>query len=393
MSAPTRRPGTIFIRKDPSWDEHGWTSVPNAVLRDASLSWEARGAFAWMASHRLTFSLRSEDIAEAGPKGRNHARDMLRELEEHGWLTRYKERDSDTGRHELTIYNLHPIQVPKAQRTWTESTAKAAPALKAKLKPQVSPATGRTGAGRPGAERSVSERQGVSRARCLDSLEDHLLTEEEEHTPRERAVPPASPPCVTAPAQIKLDAPSLFETEFPVKDKESLKGGDAQNEMVYSKDSLADPFSGQHGDPDEAAAAVQGQKPRAASRATGKWQKTAHSPASEKIMNEYCEENRLSISTRARWLPEISGLLGQDFPAWAILEGIRICFRSGSGLGPTFLGEKTAAAMAQRSAPGKAASTEQRFDQIDDLLARRSARSATPGGSVLSSTPLQIEAQ
>lgn len=131
----------IYVRKDPSWQEHAWTSVPNRLVRDKAISWESRGAFAWLASHDQAFALRSEDLAAAGPKGRNHARDMLRELERHGWLTREKVRNPRTGRYDVHLYNLHPEPVPMERRTLVEASAPAA------KKSQVTPATGTPGAG------------------------------------------------------------------------------------------------------------------------------------------------------------------------------------------------------------------------------------------------------
>lgn len=332
-NAPVRRPGLIYIRKDPSWDEHGWTSVPNAVLRDSSLSWEARGAFAWMASHRTTFSLRSEDLAEAGPKGRNHAREMLRELEERGWLTRHKERNPDTGRHELTIYNLHPVQVPEAERTWVESSAKAAPALTEKLeKSQVSPATERPGAGRSVAERSGTEREGASRARCLDPLEDHLLTEGEEHTAALARAEAASP---------RVDGPLLIE--FP-------------DEITASAD------------PDEVQAAFTGAQPRAARRATTRWNNTARSVDADRLVRAFAANRTVPKRTRDQLGVEVTGLLAEGIAEEFISQGMVECLAK--GIPPSGLANFVAA-VANRvpdgGHPRKAATTTVRFaEQVQD---------------------------
>jgi hypothetical protein len=111
------RPG-IYISKSSGWDDHGWTSVPNMLLRDRAISWEAKGAFGWIASHReMIFRLKGDDLADAGPKGRDHARKMRRELEAAGWLSRAKHRNPDTGRWDIVVWTLHPLPVPAEQRT------------------------------------------------------------------------------------------------------------------------------------------------------------------------------------------------------------------------------------------------------------------------------------
>jgi hypothetical protein len=195
----------------------------------------------------------------------------------------------------------------------------------------------------------------------------------------------ALPPCGACPP-IEVDLNHAVAVAPKVDDK---TGSDADVVQIKFDAQDSDPFAGQAGDPDEAAAAVQGRKPHAVSKVINGYGRPS-SPDAVALMNRYCQENPLPIRTRQRWQPEISSLLDQKYEEWAILVGLRVCFQG--GLGHTLLADKVAAAVAQRSAPGRAASTEQRFDQIDDLLARRTARSATPSG-LISSTPRQIEAQ
>jgi hypothetical protein len=139
VSSSHRAPG-IYVVKDSDWDRHGWTSVPNALLRDTSIPWDCKGAFAWMSSHSKEFTLKADDLADAGPKGRNHARDMIRTLEQHGWMSREKVRNPETGRYDVHLYKLHATPIPVSARTWTPSTA-------AKRTGAIVPAPGRTGAG------------------------------------------------------------------------------------------------------------------------------------------------------------------------------------------------------------------------------------------------------
>lgn len=116
MPEQITKPG-IYFRKSSGWDENGWTSVPNQLLRDKTLSWDCKGAAGWIASHRETFRMTGEDLASAGPKGRDHARKMLRELEERGWLTRERLRNPESGRFDIHVWTIHPAPVPVEERT------------------------------------------------------------------------------------------------------------------------------------------------------------------------------------------------------------------------------------------------------------------------------------
>lgn len=157
MTAPT-----ITVEKDQSWDHHGWTATPNALIRDVTLTPDAKWAFAWLASHNTTFLFSADDLAKAGPKGRNHARAALRELEMHGWMTREKRTDPSTGRIVGTIYKLHPVPVPEQARTFVASKAKAVPAAERRRSgpgprfpvagPQADPGNSETGRSDPATE-------------------------------------------------------------------------------------------------------------------------------------------------------------------------------------------------------------------------------------------------
>lgn len=114
----------VYVEKDDTWFDDGWTAVPNAVIRHPRLTADAKWAYAWLASHTATFQITAELLAEAGPKGRNHARQCIRQLEEHGWLTRSKLRNPRTGRYDVTKYRLHPTPVPESRRTFVPSVAK-----------------------------------------------------------------------------------------------------------------------------------------------------------------------------------------------------------------------------------------------------------------------------
>lgn len=113
-----------YMRKAPGWETQGWTPTPNALIRNPLIDWDVKAAYTWIASHQeLIFQLSAEDLAAAGPRGRNHAYEMLRALEFHGWLTRTRYR-ADDGRGTVHVWTLHPTAVPQKDRTWKPSNAK-----------------------------------------------------------------------------------------------------------------------------------------------------------------------------------------------------------------------------------------------------------------------------
>jgi hypothetical protein len=114
----------IYFRKADDWDRKGWTASPNALLRDRDTPWDAKGAYGWIASHQqLVYKLSAEDLAAAGPRGRDHAYGMLRALEQRGWLTR-QSYQSDDGRGTVQLWTLHGEPVPEEQRTFRPSHAR-----------------------------------------------------------------------------------------------------------------------------------------------------------------------------------------------------------------------------------------------------------------------------
>lgn len=77
-----------FIQKDPSWDDDGWTKVPNEIARDSNLSLEARGLILYLASHSTAFRVRLLTIQKAVGVGREKLRRLMNELDEAGYLDR-----------------------------------------------------------------------------------------------------------------------------------------------------------------------------------------------------------------------------------------------------------------------------------------------------------------
>lgn len=89
---------------------HGWTSIPNAMLEDRSLSWRARGLLAYLLSRPTVWETDSERLAQQGREGRDAVRTALRELEDARYLFRVKSQGSD-GRWttDYVVYD-HPLE-------------------------------------------------------------------------------------------------------------------------------------------------------------------------------------------------------------------------------------------------------------------------------------------
>jgi hypothetical protein len=99
----------VFFQRSEDWMDEGWTSVPNRVLRDEGLSWEARGMFAFLASHSSSFQVSFAALVRAcGEKaGRDKTKRIMRELVEAGYVERKQTRDEATGRTGVCAYTLH----------------------------------------------------------------------------------------------------------------------------------------------------------------------------------------------------------------------------------------------------------------------------------------------
>jgi hypothetical protein len=72
-----------------------YTTISNATLRDERLSWKARGILAYALSLPDDWVLRREHLAEQSPDGDRVVRTGLRELQEHGYLSRIRGQGPD----------------------------------------------------------------------------------------------------------------------------------------------------------------------------------------------------------------------------------------------------------------------------------------------------------
>ncbi len=69
--------------------------VDNAVFEDAELSWEARGLLGYLLTKPDQWQVRIHDLVAHGPARMKKVKRMLAELEEHGYLRRWRFRRED----------------------------------------------------------------------------------------------------------------------------------------------------------------------------------------------------------------------------------------------------------------------------------------------------------
>ena len=74
-----------------SW-ETAFTLIPNAWSRDKRLSFTARGILSWLQSHDPEFEVTLQSIAAQSTQGVSAIRTAVNELEDLGYLRRYRER-------------------------------------------------------------------------------------------------------------------------------------------------------------------------------------------------------------------------------------------------------------------------------------------------------------
>lgn len=74
--------------------EHNFAIIGNDLLRDASLSFRARGILCCVLSHKEGYRISSDRLSDMGTEGRDAIRSSLAELESSGYLKRTKAQDA-----------------------------------------------------------------------------------------------------------------------------------------------------------------------------------------------------------------------------------------------------------------------------------------------------------
>mgnify|MGYP005812759157 FL=1 len=80
----------VRIRKDIS---NHVTIVDQQLVRDSSLSWKARGIFLYLWSQSEEWDFNELEVMRHATDGRDSLRTGLKELEEHGYLERERNRN------------------------------------------------------------------------------------------------------------------------------------------------------------------------------------------------------------------------------------------------------------------------------------------------------------
>jgi hypothetical protein len=359
----------------------GYEKISRDSLQLKSLTLKARGLMALLQSLPDDWECSGvKGIVEqfCEHDGYHAVNEAVKELEAHGLFARLK-RQGQGGKWDwLWTYSDDPSEVANDVRRWEAEGFRVSTNLAGNKDPVRRSARG---------TRTMFEE-----LQHGDSPEgDAAVLQKSEHgTMFEKSVD-GSPVDGEPPNKESLLPPSEVETSTGQINTHTARTRGAAPPQCVPDEPLPAEFNDPVIDPDRAAADWGAQRPRSSTRVTGRWNRTAHSPAALALVSAYCAERPLPTATRERLLPEVSKLLTQGFPEWAITEGITVCFAS--GLGPTLLPDKVAAVMHRGAAPAaRVATSDQRMNDIDALLARRAAARVADPLSFVSATPLEIEA-
>lgn len=93
-----------------------YTIVSNQAVHDTTLSWKATGLLTYLLSLPQDWSINAQDLANRKKDGLSSLRSGIEELEEHGYLRRFKARDEEGQ------FAAHVIQVREdLEVEWPES--------------------------------------------------------------------------------------------------------------------------------------------------------------------------------------------------------------------------------------------------------------------------------
>lgn len=70
-----------------------YTVISNTILQDESLSWKARGVFAYLYAQHNDWEFYETEVMKHATDGRDSLRSALKELTKHGYLIRKRNRD------------------------------------------------------------------------------------------------------------------------------------------------------------------------------------------------------------------------------------------------------------------------------------------------------------
>ncbi|MFE9057307.1 hypothetical protein ACFYN4_20915, partial [Streptomyces mutabilis] len=94
-----------------------FTQIANGLFRDGRLSFKAKGLFGLISTHREGWRMKVTDLARCGRDGEAAVRSGVKELEQHGFLVRERERgpDGTLGAAAYFITDLPALQNRRSQ--------------------------------------------------------------------------------------------------------------------------------------------------------------------------------------------------------------------------------------------------------------------------------------
>lgn len=96
--------------------QENFTVISNAVIRDARLTWKARGLLIYLLSQPDHWRTSVARLASVAPEGIHSCRAGMKELERHGYIRRVKQQN-DQG-HWSTHTIVYDQPVDKAEDKW-----------------------------------------------------------------------------------------------------------------------------------------------------------------------------------------------------------------------------------------------------------------------------------
>jgi hypothetical protein len=138
----------VTIIRAPRPDDH-FTVIRNDVLRDARLSYRARGLLASILSRPDNWRCNSKALAAEATEGRDAVRVALTELQEVGYMERRKVKDPITGRFswDEVVYD-QPRKAAGQPRDWKSGAGE--------------PDAGKPGTGNPTPESQASKEETIT---------------------------------------------------------------------------------------------------------------------------------------------------------------------------------------------------------------------------------------
>lgn len=95
--------------------EHNFTIIPNEVLHDSTLSWRAKGLYAFLAGLPQGWTVHKSYLTTKATDGLRSLKAAIRELKTRGYLKIYRERDESTGKIKSWVYELTYPPPPATQ--------------------------------------------------------------------------------------------------------------------------------------------------------------------------------------------------------------------------------------------------------------------------------------